>query len=1056
MGKTKAITEIVDKLGSKKLIYTTYFNKLANQFFEEVSEKAVHLKSEADHLFDLINSNILEQCKERYFQGHPRLNAKVNKVLRIKQLNILEDSSILSEDANWIFRYIRDYVKLDTEGRNYLFPLSRFTEGEDKVLVASIQKLLKSTYDGKSLHSLMTLKDHIIVIDEFDYTFRTVLKHITNERELNNLLVFLEDFMNWHKKTDHGIERLKKVYDTFKKDLDFNKIEFPKRHYFIKAKTKNNLQAAFHSNKEFLKKGFFIEQPKDTDYFLLSENKDGIYSNVFFRIFIRVLTNIQSAFRVILDREGENYYNFLINDIWSSHNDDTPGRIYHFLSSTTPYLFRVQKSRKDTDLNRFYTGTLNFIEQNSTDLLVSNKVSINHSQLISTPENIIDQLSRKNLVFGVSATIQIPRNVNHYDVAALMKQNYFIDWSPDYKSVIKSKILEKAEERQTQITFKSLLNNKTDTLQNEMKIIKHDGFLNSEGGYDSINAIENRFDRTLRFLKYFQYVVKDSISKTHLVYASTFSQIKNLFAEENAARYTEIHSRWNVKHFKIHQEIDVEDKTLNLFFFDKSTSHLMSAKNKDYQAIFNNGNHATIVLTQFASASNGINPVCWNGNKKTDFEAIAILEKDYFGFSAIERNSKDRFKERSIKKENFYLLVKMLFNKEIDYKTYFSNLNQGLNRLNSMYLKSDEYTLYMASLIIQVLGRQDRQWKYTPHCEVILWDDVRDVYSTFLTDEKYQNHTSLRERASFKSDYFEKLDNIIAKNSTVSKIKKALSSEDIGNSTEALKREIGLLLKRLAIYRNSSEDDKGAEENPWHEWIQLREDALIQKPVKLDNAIIKTRLLKDGLIFKKGKEILPEQTEDCLRINYKYPFELIVKNKVVKNYFYNHGYEVELRTSQYEEQKIWNPLFFQAIVCGAIGEEAVKAIMYSEGFEVEHIKDRQLVELADFRIEDNFIDAKLYGEGSLNELFFSGKDLLTSAIEKLKTIRKVCPSARYYIVNYTYDENIFSYETTGFSLNGKKVNLNVAEIFICPGITNPITGDIISKKLDELKTSFYK
>ncbi|MBK6265690.1 hypothetical protein JKA74_11635 [Marivirga sp. S37H4] len=1043
MGKTKAVIDLLDNSPDQKIIYTTYFNGLAKQFYNDIGERGIHLKSNPDHIIDLIKNNTLQRSiKDSLIfnhnpEIHRNLKTRLLKVQRFLQYDKEQDYSIISDDASWIYNHIKNNYILDEDTKRLIFPIKRFLEGDEKILVASIQKLMKPSYDGDRVHSLMSFKDFIIIIDEFDFTYRWILNQISDEKELRNIFIFLEDFIDWNQRNPAVNDELASICDKFISKLKKYNIEFPERHYFISNLDRpETLNSAFHSTKDFLKRGYYLEQIPDQDNFLISNHNSGIYSNVFFRVFTSTISSLITCLKKIHDKKGESYFNFIINDIWSKHNDDSPGKIYNFLSSTTPYFFRIQPQKNNSNISKFYRGSFNFIEASKEDLLINKRVNLSYSQLISTPEKIIDQISRKNLVMGISATLQIPRNINNFDISELRKQHYFIDWTEEYKQVIKSEIERKKDLRETTISYYSLDDNHQPSYINLFKLLKNNGYLLKEDEFDKV--IDIRHNRLLRFFTYFDFVATKSKSKTHLIYATTFSQLKGLFNDENELVFSKIWKELKITKHKIHFEICIQGKVLNLFFLNKNSYRFMKEDDPDYKNIFNNGNYATIVITQFASASNGLNPICFKNNSLVDFDAIAILERSYYAL----HNISHREEKRKEKKENFFLWAKLLFNTDISFEQYHEGLASGLTRLNKIYLESQEYPVYMAALIIQVLGRQDRKWEKTDHCEVILWKDVESIYTKFLTDPIYTSNFELKERNNFKSAHFNELDSLIIKNTSVELIKDSIKAHSIEEETFLLKEEINSLLLGLNSYR------KGGDEDGWVNWLSIRQDVLIQKPPKLKNCFIKTPHFHNQKLWLDGLNVYPPNANSGQVIDYSYPYTLVSKNKNVIRHFEHYGYELEYRHSQFQNISVWHPLFFQAIVYGALGEEAIKAILFSYGVKYSNVTQRELVELADIQTGSNFIDAKLYGEKTILQLMFKGTDLIEDSISKLKTIRFYYPEARYFIVNYASSNDTLI--SKGFDLYGNQVPIESADIITCPGITNMHSGEERNAVLESL------
>ncbi len=90
-------------------------------------------------------------------------------------------------------------------------------------------------------------------------------------------------------------------------------------------------------------------------------------------------------------------------------------------------------------------------------------------------------------------------------------------------------------------------------------------------------------------------------------------------------------------------------------------------------------------------------------------------------------------------------------------------------------------------------------------------------------------------------------------------------------------------------------------------------------------------------------------------------YNLIGSNEVIRNYFEFSGYELAFKA----KHKFFVPYFYQAILCGAIGEQAIEAILKKEEINTTE-KDipNELFEVADLKIKNEpwYIDSKNYSE----------------------------------------------------------------------------------------------
>jgi hypothetical protein len=100
-------------------------------------------------------------------------------------------------------------------------------------------------------------------------------------------------------------------------------------------------------------------------------------------------------------------------------------------------------------------------------------------------------------------------------------------------------------------------------------------------------------------------------------------------------------------------------------------------------------------------------------------------------------------------------------------------------------------------------------------------------------------------------------------------------------------------------------------------------------------------------------------------------YDVIASNRVIRDFFLLHGYELAFNRTC---QQFFTPYCYQAILAGAIGEEAINALLQDEGIQLEELP-HTLFEIADLKIRGFpwYIDCKNYNERTL-ERFAVPKD----------------------------------------------------------------------------------
>ena len=93
-------------------------------------------------------------------------------------------------------------------------------------------------------------------------------------------------------------------------------------------------------------------------------------------------------------------------------------------------------------------------------------------------------------------------------------------------------------------------------------------------------------------------------------------------------------------------------------------------------------------------------------------------------------------------------------------------------------------------------------------------------------------------------------------------------------------------------------------------------------------------------------------------------YAIVKENQVIRDYFLEHDYKLEFPPLGWQ---FLTPYCYQAILTGAIGEEAITALLRDEGIALEELPD-VLFELVDQKIcgFPYYIDSKFYNEQTLN------------------------------------------------------------------------------------------
>jgi hypothetical protein len=65
-------------------------------------------------------------------------------------------------------------------------------------------------------------------------------------------------------------------------------------------------------------------------------------------------------------------------------------------------------------------------------------------------------------------------------------------------------------------------------------------------------------------------------------------------------------------------------------------------------------------------------------------------------------------------------------------------------------------------------------------------------------------------------------------------------------------------------------------------------------------------------------------------------YDVLVENRVICDYFLRHGYELAFNRLS---RQFFTPYCYQAILAGAVGEEAILALLHDEAIKLEETLD---------------------------------------------------------------------------------------------------------------------
>lgn len=1148
LGKTYGIKEFIkqtlEKNPKQKFIYITNRHALIQELYSDLQDdyglKVSYLKGKIDNLKDLQKNDELEKLlnelvEKDFFKYENERATDLKNFFRtqVENLKVKEKdfklnpySAFLEKDIESIYLQLLATIRnsffnlkqsnhrlfqsfLTDENIWRLFPFIQFENDEDtNVLVGTIQKFCYGFFDGQKyvkLHALQhSNKDenYVIFLDEFDFLENEILDIICQEPQIQNLMEFVRIFMEefeifqhdnfWEqsKALQRVRDEMKKTYDYLIKKVENYNFDFPKNRKFTFdnkdfSKGKKQQFVLFQNdNIPLYSEPFYLEQNSKSKKFKIIKNRNPNTVNpfVFFGM-IKVATERLLRTFDSIKNQGL-LIESIIQEFWDTKNGNTKGEYHRYISENFAYRTIKRKNVKNEKFS--YNLGFSLMTIKKENILNPQLATIEQLELITSPEAIITGLASNNLVFALSATTDIPRMVNSFDMSWLKENTNFIEPSFSDLQLIKDLKKEKQEKRKSEVIYKK---NRPIPLQHPLnKVIKSLSTIGYYKSNDNNKTAEFRIEKARIFFGCIDWIIQSSKNRSHLVFLNSFRLELPFFNKRDmpAMILTKLNKiGFEVNKFELGYQLKYLGKIANIIFLDAKQNRKIgeSDGNKiEYDKLFlDKAADKVILITQYKTASNGLNLRCLNPkNEEVDFEGIHLLEPQHFWFDTDIDKKEDALNN---KKKAFWYFWKLFKKGELGTHQFEQFLKKtNLKDFNNHYKETHEYVLNQIALFHQALGRVDRKRKYLPIIEVTLAESVHRIFVDFLTKPLYQEKDEIITRDNLTATFILQLNDAIRAVANKESLKAETSSyEDISEQQYESKEVIRELLDKIKLINQnaySREDALIVIET----WKQIREYVLKQDTkavVDIDKKSIidfqdlsfDTNLLRENKYLYLSVEnycIYPEnfKTDDeIIKWDLSNPYYYVVQNKVLKEAFNNLGYPTSFTLQPYSIQTIFTPYIQQAILRGAIGEESIKCLLeqYNFYFETDDKIPLSLFELFDAKLSDFpiYIDFKNFSKRTqeqfsipkddfMYEEDFDSEKFLLKVQRKLQTIRRVSEdkNAKYIVINFVSEANI---KSKYFDIHLRQVDFfNDSDIVVVPGaITNENTNKI-SKSFDKL------
>jgi hypothetical protein len=1049
IGKTRGIRGVIKESKSTdspyKFVYCANRIQLLNEMYDDLTKKdglsedeVIHLERNRDTVVNVITG---KQSAE-FFQllQHPRVlhyaqTGRLDRVAieraatQIKQIaSLIAESQqgikvlpfianpleILGRDVLSFFKNILLLASEEDHAKfvhhpviQALFPYIAFLRNPNaRVLLLTIHKAFLGFFDGHSTVNFSNFKNYIVFLDEFDFLEADLTHLICESPQIEDPFLFVEMFyrgMKRHKlpldvypvearyqETVLGIrERLEEIVQNIDELKDTEEIPFPEINQFTTHIKRKNA-AIFQTNRTIIRQPLYLEPTPRSFEITLEQTPDSIHALKLFNRVSHATAKILYLFKEIEAVDATIFEEMLDHCFPQSYLADQVRRI-----AQLPGIYRDHVTRFDNLLDSGF-GLYEIEDlQQVTD---KDEVKFRHYAIHTTPEKLLLTLSQKNLVFGLSATADLPRFIKHFNEHWLRKQlnlsehAHYFDITDDDEAIIRELNARKLASRQNELEV--VLTEELDTYpkgKDYVAYIKQVAEHFSDGfGADDPNGYRRqrveRFFATLFDIGQ-RFTAEQLKVDSHLLFYTTFAQIRYIF-ETPATHRTDlfevslIFADPQFPAYRLH----FAGQSVTIIFYDAAQASYIHSDDEikeKYHQLFWQG-IPVILITQYTSAGNGVNlqyrPSA-DSEVETDFRNIHLMEAPFYFFDEINPSKQTSQEISTAIKKNIWYHAKLFEAKVIGGERFFGVLENIRNdRSNTEYRSGRNLELQADSLknriatYIQALGRIERVWDSMPKQMVFLAQEVFDDFARFVQDDMFAYlHQTRRGRLS--GNLARMMEQIETLAKARAKTARRHTDERLAAQDQQSKEYIDELLGRLHAFRQGSGDIEAK-----IEWLALRRAALehdFASPLLSKyKAVFKSPYLQDGVLYMdKHRRIYPhnKRTEEANPWRLNTIYDAIVGNSLLATAFRIQGFELAFDGVN---GQFFVPQFYQAILVGAVGEVAIGMLLRHRLIETTDDLPSRIFELADLQVIQKpwYIDCKNYGERTMSQFHYSEND----------------------------------------------------------------------------------
>jgi hypothetical protein len=901
-----------------------------------------------------------------------------------------------------------------------LFPYLRFQRDPAcRLLLLTVQKAFHGVFDGeKSLRlgqwPAPPAGRYVFVFDEFDFLENDLLTMLTDDREVRDPFGLVQTF--YHRisaqKLTHGgylaqqprwqpiRDRLEKICARIETLADRHGIEFPDVTHFVTKDQRLQGKAIFQSNYSVVKQPVYLsEAPGRANSFELLSAKTSKKAFVLLDVVNRSVKDIIRLFGW-LKLEHEDVYPELLRQCFGNTDYRDEIRRIHPLSR--------QHEFYETNYGNLLANGFGLyeIEADRSRLTDPDEVAINYRSLHTSPEALLCEMGRHHLIFGLSATAHIRRVLRNFDWAGLSHPadpaTTFrpLDNTPEDEQDIARCNQAKATVRGNMIALAQAVPLDLSTpFGRQLRAIaeSHDNFGEAGPNGYRLRRVQHVFGVLARLAA--QHAAGElPPAQTHLLFLHSVRQVALLLYKggDEDGWYGATPLPGTPDAFRLYDmwyRDAATDERLPCYvvLYDAhfgQALRLDAELDRRYNELFWTG-RPVLVVTTYPSAGNGVNLQYYQtraayearqATDRRDFRYLHLLDAPHFYFPGIQHVEAVEQEPAAIKRD-VYGIMKLLYAKLISEAQAAAELGhiRQLHKFNKPYLGTDDGVLNQFSVLVQALGRIERVWQPMPNQELWLDDTVYGVLEQVAT--KPSLAAAVRDYLRYASANMQTLLTAIAR--TAPAERQTLDDElhDLYRRNEAARQHIHQLVLDIERFKSRS---SGPPDDTRRRWQQLREEVLRHDMqgaalVAVQGTFTTGYVRAGRLLINVQKQLAPPGTRgaefEAWELNSMYRPLLHFPDTLLTRHFRRHGYELAF----HESGTYLLPYVHQSILSGAIGEEAVVAVLRE--YEVPVSGDavpNEVFEVADLRVAGRpiFIDCKNYGARTLRRFPLPPDDLL--------------------------------------------------------------------------------